>query len=176
MINISPRAASSSSARKSAAALAVGVINPLAGVGSYVAQWVLSKPISAMATQTLRVQGPLGDPVVTRLQGSEAMLAEQQVLKNHAAPTAFNPLWDWAPITGRRLRELDIQSEEDDVESETNPSSATSSEPASAADTDTAAPVPPQAEASSAASSATVPASAQKAAQDASETAPVLVP
>ena len=160
----------------STAALAVGVINPLAGVGSYVAQWVLSKPISAMATQTLRVQGPLGDPVVTRLQGSEAMLAEQQVLKNHAAPTAFNPLWDWAPITGRRLRELDIQSEEDDVESETNPSSATSSEPASAADTDTAAPVPPQAEASSAASSATVPASAQKAAQDASETAPVLVP
>lgn len=88
----------------STAALAAGVINPLVGVGSYVAQWVLSKPISAMATQTLHVQGPLADPAVTRLQGSEATRMEQQVLKGHAAPTAFNPLWDWTPITGRHLK------------------------------------------------------------------------
>ncbi|MDO4795480.1 MAG: AsmA-like C-terminal region-containing protein [Brachymonas sp.] len=88
----------------STAALAAGVINPLVGVGSYVAQWVLSKPISAMATQTLHVQGPLGDPAMTRLQGSQAAAIERQVLKVHAAPAAFNPLWDWTPITGRRLQ------------------------------------------------------------------------
>ena len=165
----------------STAALAVGVINPLAGVGSYVAQWVLSKPISAMATQTLRVQGPLGDPAVTRLQGSEAAQVEQQVLKHHAPPTAFNPLWDWTPITGRRLRELDGEPQEDEAESEADPASATGSEPASAADAaDTAAPAPPQAEAASAAtaagSSAAIPASAQRAAQNASEAAPALAP
>ncbi|MDO4769566.1 MAG: AsmA-like C-terminal region-containing protein, partial [Brachymonas sp.] len=88
----------------STAALAAGVINPLVGVGSYVAQWVLSKPISAMATQTLHVKGPLGDPAVTRLQGSEATRMEQQVLKGHTGPATFNPLWDWTPITGRRLQ------------------------------------------------------------------------
>lgn len=92
----------------STAALAVGVINPLVGVGSYVAQWALSKPISAMATQVLRVHGPLNDPTVTRLQGTEATQAEQHILKGHGTPAAFNPLWDWTPITGRRQRETDV--------------------------------------------------------------------
>ena len=97
----------------STAALAVGVINPLVGVGSYVAQWALSKPISAIATQVLRVHGPLKDPTVTRLQGSEATQIEQQVLKGHGAPIAFNPLWDWTPITGnRRQRETDPGSDD----------------------------------------------------------------
>lgn len=88
----------------STAALAAGVINPLVGVGSYVAQWVLSKPISAMTTQTLHVKGPLGDPAVMRLQGSEATRMEQQVLRGHTGPVTFNPLWDWTPITGRHLQ------------------------------------------------------------------------
>ena len=143
----------------STAALAASVIHPLVGVGSYVAQWVLSKPISAMATQTLHVKGALGDPVVTRLQGSEASRIEQQVLKGHAAPTVFNPLWDWTPVTGRRLRDAaeDAESDPDqnkDQDAPTDADAPPNAEPAPAA--------PPASapSASSAPASLSVPASA----------------
>ena len=83
----------------STAALAATAVHPLVGVGSYVAQWILSKPINALATQVWSVTGPLSDPAVTRLQGKEAGLAADRVMKQQAAPATFNPLLDWDPAT-----------------------------------------------------------------------------
>ena len=83
----------------STAALAATAVHPLVGVGSYVAQWILSKPINALATQVWSVTGPLSDPAVTRLQGKEAGLAVARVMKQQAAPATFNQLLDWDPAT-----------------------------------------------------------------------------
>lgn len=78
----------------STAALVATAIHPLVGVGSYVAQWALSKPINALATQTWSVTGPLNDPAVTKLQGKEAEQATARVMQHHPLPVAFNPLWN----------------------------------------------------------------------------------
>ena len=81
----------------STAALVATAIHPLVGVGSYVAQRALSKPINALATQTWSVTGPLNDPVVTRLQGKEAEQAAARVMRNHPSPAALHPQWDGDP-------------------------------------------------------------------------------
>ena len=84
------------------AALLATAINPVIGLGTYVAQWVLHKPISALTTQVMTVQGPLKSPQVQRLQGQEARSVAQRVLANHQTPVLYEQLWDWTPITGQR--------------------------------------------------------------------------
>ena len=84
------------------AALLATAINPVIGLGTYVAQWVLHKPISALATQVMTVKGPLKSPQVQRLQGQEARSVAQRVLANHQTPVQYERLWDWTPITGQR--------------------------------------------------------------------------
>ena len=82
--------------------LVADLINPVIGLGTYVAQWVLHKPISALTTQVMTVQGPLKSPQVQRLQGQEARSLAQRVLANHQTPVLYEQLWDWTPITGQR--------------------------------------------------------------------------
>jgi uncharacterized protein (TIGR02099 family) len=49
------------------AALAATAINPAVGIGAFVAQWLLQKPLSRAATREFRVTGAWADPQVTAL-------------------------------------------------------------------------------------------------------------
>ena len=49
------------------AALAATAINPAIGIGAFVAQWLLQKPLSRAATRAFRVSGSWADPQVTAL-------------------------------------------------------------------------------------------------------------
>jgi uncharacterized protein (TIGR02099 family) len=49
------------------AALAATAINPAIGIGAFVAQWLLQKPLSRAATREFRISGTWADPQVTAL-------------------------------------------------------------------------------------------------------------
>jgi uncharacterized protein YhdP len=49
------------------AALVATAINPAIGLGTFVAQWLLSKPVAKAATQELRITGSWADPKVEKL-------------------------------------------------------------------------------------------------------------
>ena len=83
------------------AALVAAAVNPVIGVGSFIAQWLLSQSINNAATQVLYVGGPWNAPEVTRLHGSAAHQTALQILASHATPRPVDRLWDWWPITGR---------------------------------------------------------------------------
>lgn len=83
----------------SAAALLTSAINPIVGVGSYLAQWIISKPLSRMARQVLSITGSWEDPKVQKLKGKQATTVAKRVLSTHELPTAFHRLWDWSPIS-----------------------------------------------------------------------------
>ena len=50
------------------AALVATAINPAIGVGAFVAQWLLSKPVNKAATQELRITGSWTDPKVEKIE------------------------------------------------------------------------------------------------------------
>jgi uncharacterized protein YhdP len=50
------------------AALAYAVINPAIGLGAFLAQAVLKKPLTAAGTREFRVTGPWADPKVERVE------------------------------------------------------------------------------------------------------------
>jgi uncharacterized protein YhdP len=53
------------------ASLVYGVINPLAGLTSFLAQLVLRQPLIDVNTRTFRVDGSWADPRVTPISGAE---------------------------------------------------------------------------------------------------------
>lgn len=50
------------------AALIATAINPAVGLGSFVAQWLLSKPVNKVATQELRITGSWREPKVEKIK------------------------------------------------------------------------------------------------------------
>ncbi len=49
------------------AALVATAINPAIGLGTFLAQWLLSKPLSAAATQEFQIEGSWADPKITKV-------------------------------------------------------------------------------------------------------------
>lgn len=49
------------------AALVATAINPVVGLGTFLAQWLLSRPLSAAATQEFQIEGTWADPKITRV-------------------------------------------------------------------------------------------------------------
>ena len=49
------------------AALVATAINPAIGLGTFLAQWLLSKPLSAAATQEFQIEGSWTDPKITKV-------------------------------------------------------------------------------------------------------------
>ena len=49
------------------AALVATAINPVVGLGTFIAQWLLSRPLSAAATQEFQIEGTWADPKITRV-------------------------------------------------------------------------------------------------------------
>ncbi|MDH6167290.1 uncharacterized protein (TIGR02099 family) [Variovorax boronicumulans] len=49
------------------AALVATAINPAIGLGTFLAQWVLSKPLSAAATQEFHIEGTWADPKIAKV-------------------------------------------------------------------------------------------------------------
>jgi uncharacterized protein (TIGR02099 family) len=58
------------------ASLAYAVINPAIGLGTFLAQYFLRKPLMAASTREFRVTGPWDDPKVERVERSEAAAAD----------------------------------------------------------------------------------------------------
>ncbi|MEW6695154.1 MAG: YhdP family protein [Pseudomonadota bacterium] len=50
------------------ASLVATMINPVTGLGSFLAQWLLREPLQAAATQTFRISGSWSDPQVERIR------------------------------------------------------------------------------------------------------------
>lgn len=53
------------------ASLAWAAVNPALGLGAFVAQWLLNKPVSAAATREFHVTGPWQEPLIERVQRSD---------------------------------------------------------------------------------------------------------
>ena len=49
------------------AALVATAINPAIGLGTFLAQWVLSKPLSNAATQEFQIEGTWADPKIAKV-------------------------------------------------------------------------------------------------------------
>ena len=49
------------------ASLVAAAINPVTGLGTFLAQWLLREPLQAAATQTFRITGTWADPQVERI-------------------------------------------------------------------------------------------------------------
>ena len=81
------------------AALIATAINPAIGLGSYVAQFLLSKPLSDMSKQVLAVQGTFDQPQVTTLQGQAARAASARVQGTPPSDSVADNLWNWQPVT-----------------------------------------------------------------------------
>jgi uncharacterized protein (TIGR02099 family) len=56
------------------AALVATAINPAIGLGTFLAQWVLSKPLSAAATQEFHIEGSWADPKIAKVPRSLQLL------------------------------------------------------------------------------------------------------
>ena len=52
------------------AALVATAINPAIGLGTFLAQWVLSKPLAAAATQEFHIEGTWADPKIAKVPRS----------------------------------------------------------------------------------------------------------
>ncbi len=59
------------------AALVATAINPAIGLGTFLAQWVLSKPLSAAATQEFHIEGTWADPKITKVPRSLQLLPQK---------------------------------------------------------------------------------------------------
>jgi uncharacterized protein YhdP len=54
------------------AALVATAINPAVGLGAFLAQWLLSKPLSAAGTQEFQIDGTWADPSITKVPRNAA--------------------------------------------------------------------------------------------------------
>ena len=81
------------------AALIATAINPAVGLSSYVAQLLLSKPLSDMSRQVLSIEGNIEQTQIRQLQGDEARAASQRVMGAEEADSAVDSLWNWQPVT-----------------------------------------------------------------------------
>lgn len=81
------------------AALIATAINPAVGLSSYVAQLLLSKPLSDMSRQVLSIEGNIEQTQIRQLQGDEARAASQRVMGAKEADSAVDSLWNWQPVT-----------------------------------------------------------------------------
>jgi len=68
------------------ASLAFAVINPAIGLGTFLAQYFLRKPLMAASTREFRVTGPWDDPKVERVERSEAAAADAAPAVEPAPP------------------------------------------------------------------------------------------
>ena len=71
-------------------ALAYAIINPAIGLGTFLAQYFLSKPIAEASTRVFRVTGPWDDPKVERVERN-AFAAPSPVETPAASATAEPP-------------------------------------------------------------------------------------
>jgi len=58
------------------AALVATAINPAIGLGTFLAQWVLSKPLAAAATQEFHVEGTWADPKIAKVPRTLQLLPQ----------------------------------------------------------------------------------------------------
>ncbi|MEY4766975.1 MAG: hypothetical protein RI907_3648 [Pseudomonadota bacterium] len=70
------------------ASLAYAAINPVVGLGTFVAQWLLRKQVAAAGTQEFRVSGPWSDPTVEKLQLKDL---DKPAAEGAASATAASP-------------------------------------------------------------------------------------
>ena len=56
-----------------AASLAYAVINPAIGLGSFIAQWMLRRPLTEAGTREFHVTGSWSEPKVEKVEKSDAM-------------------------------------------------------------------------------------------------------
>jgi uncharacterized protein YhdP len=54
------------------ASLIASIINPAVGLGTFLAQWFLRRPLSEAATQEFHIDGPWADPKITKVEHKEA--------------------------------------------------------------------------------------------------------
>jgi uncharacterized protein YhdP len=71
----------------STAALAAAVINPAIGIGAFLAQWVLKRPLMKAATREFHIGGRWDDPQVTRIEQSTAAADAGQAMPDKLADT-----------------------------------------------------------------------------------------
>ncbi|RZU00639.1 YhdP family protein [Rivibacter subsaxonicus] len=69
-----------------AASLAYAAINPVVGLGAFVATWFLRDPLIAANTREFHVTGPWGDPKVERVERSQLELPPNRGLPEPKAP------------------------------------------------------------------------------------------
>jgi len=67
------------------AALVATAINPAIGLGTFLAQWVLSKPLSAAATQEFHIEGTWADPKIAKVPRTLQLLP---TLPGQSSPSA----------------------------------------------------------------------------------------
>ncbi|MFS2167563.1 AsmA-like C-terminal region-containing protein, partial [Variovorax sp. Varisp62] len=58
------------------AALVATAINPAIGLGTFLAQWVLSKPLAAAATQEFHIEGTWADPKIAKVPRTLQLLPQ----------------------------------------------------------------------------------------------------
>ncbi len=58
------------------ASLIAGWINPVVGLGTFIAQWILSRPLIASNTQEFHITGSWTDPKITKLDSVKALKGE----------------------------------------------------------------------------------------------------
>lgn len=58
------------------ASLIAGWINPVVGLGTFLAQWILSRPLIASNTQEFHITGSWADPKITKLDSVKAIQSE----------------------------------------------------------------------------------------------------
>jgi uncharacterized protein YhdP len=73
------------------ASLAYAVINPALGLGTFLAQMVLRKPLAEANTREFRVTGPWADPKVERVQRSPPPAQDSASSEPNTAPAAAPP-------------------------------------------------------------------------------------
>jgi uncharacterized protein (TIGR02099 family) len=76
------------------ASLAWVAVNPVIGVGAFIAQLLLNKPMTAAATREFHVTGPWGEPKVDRVEhtpAAAASAAPASATGNTASPTTPTP-------------------------------------------------------------------------------------
>jgi uncharacterized protein YhdP len=70
------------------ASLIATVVNPAVGLGTFLAQLLLRKPLSDAATQTFRVDGTWSDPKVTKVPNNSVPISASQAGTNAAPQSA----------------------------------------------------------------------------------------
>jgi uncharacterized protein YhdP len=58
------------------ASLIAGWLNPVVGLGTFLAQWILSRPLIASNTQEFHITGSWADPKITKLDSVKAIQTE----------------------------------------------------------------------------------------------------